>query len=364
MDIDTYAARNEPVWTRLDGLARRAGQHPRSLTPDELAELVTLYGRVSTHLSYVRTHFDDHQLSGRLSALVARAGASLHGTRPRARSSASAFFTSTLPAAVWQLRPFVAASAILTFLPAVLVGLWLTHSPGALHSLAPPADLRNYADQAFGDYYRSQPAIQFATHVYFNNVLVACVAFVGGVLLCVPSAYVLALNGLNLGVAAGVLTAAGKAGRFWVLVLPHGLVELTSVVVAGAAGLRLGWSWIDPGDRTRARAFVEEGRRAIVAIMGVAISLAIAGAIEGTVTGSSLPPEVRVGVGVLAEAALLTYLVAMGRRARAAGVTGSLGEEPLGGVPLGEESLGGEPPREEPSGRPYGLATMSTTATT
>ncbi len=328
MDVDSFATLHAGSWDRLDHLARQAAGHPPSLTPTELEELVSLYGHVSTHLSYVRTHFTEPDLTRRLSGLLARAGASLHGTRPPARRSMAEFFTTTLPAAVWHLRPFIAASAALTFLPALVVGLWLTHSPSALHTIAPPPFARQYVNHSFGDYYHSEPALQFATHVYLNNVLVSLLAFAFGVFLCVPTGFVLVENGINVGAAAGLLTASGKGTHFWVLILPHGLVELTSVVLAGAAGLRLGWTLVDPGDRYRGAALAEEGRRAMVVLLGVVLSLGIAGAIEGTVTGSSLPAGLRVGLGAAAEAALLAYLVVMGRRAHARGFTGALGEVP------------------------------------
>ncbi|HUY86752.1 MAG TPA: stage II sporulation protein M [Acidimicrobiales bacterium] len=294
------------------------------MTAGELEELVTLYGQVSTHLSHVRTNYSDRDLSLKLSSLIARAGACLHGSRSRGGRPVRKFFSTTLPGAVWDLRPFIAVSAALTFVPAIFMGIWLSHSPSALSSLVTPKQVSVYVNSEFANYYRSAPALEFAFHVYINNVVVSILAFAVGALLCLPAAYVLIQNGLNIGVAAGILTAYGKGGRFWVLVLPHGMVELTSVVIAGAAGLSLGWSLVAPGDRTRLGALAEEGRKRIVLVMGVALSLAIAGSIEGTVTGSSLPPWVRLGIGILAESAIIGYLLVMGPRASAAGATGSL----------------------------------------
>jgi uncharacterized membrane protein SpoIIM required for sporulation len=309
MDVDSFIAKNAPAWSRLDELSRRAASDPGRLGAEDLDEFARLYGQVSTHLSQATTRYGDPGLSARLSGILARAGASLHGSRRRARPSLATFLRVTVPEAIAHLGPFIGVSAALTFVPALLMALWITHSPSLVHSLAPPADIRRYVNESFGNYYRSAPAIQFSTHVYVNNVLVAMEAFAFGALLCVPTALILVVNGVNLGVAAGLLTATGHASRFWVLVTPHGMLELTSVVVAGAAGLRLGWTVVDPGDRWRRQAFAEEGRQAVVALVAVAFSLGVAGAIEGTVTGSSLPPWIRVGIGAVAETAVLAYLI-------------------------------------------------------
>jgi uncharacterized membrane protein SpoIIM required for sporulation len=105
---------------------------------------------------------------------------------------------------------------------------------------------------------------------------------------------------------------------------------LSAVVVAAAAGLRLGWTLIDPGDRRRPRALAEEGRRAVTLVMGAAAMLVVAGIIEGFVTGSSLPTWARVGIGVAVEVAFVFYVLVYGRRARAEGLTGALGEVDVG----------------------------------
>jgi uncharacterized membrane protein SpoIIM required for sporulation len=87
------------------------------------------------------------------------------------------------------------------------------------------------------------------------------------------------------------------------------------VVVAGSAGLRLGWSLIDPGDRLRRDALTEEGRRSVVLVLGLVATFGVAGLIEGFVTGSGLPTVVRVGIGVLVELAFVLYVVVLGREA-------------------------------------------------
>lgn len=331
MDLDQWLARNSPSWSRLEEILARAGPNARRLGDAELDELVLLYQRVSSHLSYATTNFHDPGLTTRLSRLVSQAGALVYGTRPRTLRSVADFFTATLPGAIWHARRQMAVSAALLLVPAVALGVWLAVSPRAVDASAPAALRQAYIDHDFAAYYRSAPSAQFASHVYTNNVVVSLEAFGLGILLCVPAALVLAANGANLGVAAGLFTAAGQAPKFWGLVLPHGLIELTSVVIAGAAGIRIGWSVIDPGDRTRREALALEAGRCVVLVIGTVFTLAVAGTIEGFVTGSALATAARVGLGVAVEVAFLTYVVVLGRRAARAGRTGLLGEGRDGG---------------------------------
>jgi uncharacterized membrane protein SpoIIM required for sporulation len=326
MDIDQFLARNTLTWNRLDHLTGRASGGVRRLSGAELKELISLYQRTASHLSYAQSNFNDAGLTARLSQQVAASGAIIYGSRPRSIRAAGLFFTRTFPAALWRIRWFVAISAALTFGPAVAVGGWLANSPRAVDASAPAAVRQAYVNQDFAAYYSSQPAAAFATEVYTNNIRVAALAFAGGILVCIPTAYLLVTNGAGVGQAAGLFAAAGQSAKFWGLILPHGLLELTSVIIAGAAGLRLGWAVIDPGDRTRSTAIAEEGRRSVVIVMGVVLTLLVAGIIEGFVTGSALPTVVRVGIGVAVEAAFLVYAVGLGRAAAGEGFTGALNE--------------------------------------
>lgn len=331
MDIDQYIASNAPVWDRLAQLTVRAQRGAGRLNAAELEELVRLYQRVATHLSYARTYYRDPALTAKLSGLVARSGAIVYGARPRTLRAIGRFFAVTFPAALWHIRWFVVVATLVSLLPAAGFGIWLANSPAAVEATAPAAVREAYVNHDFEAYYSSAPASEFAASVFANNVQVAFLAFALGILLCVGTLYVLIGNGANLGVALGLFAAVGQQPKFWGLILPHGLLELTSVFIAGAAGLRLGWTLIDPGDRPRLAALAEEGRRTVVIVIGLILTFGVAGAIEGFVTGRPWPTALRVGIGVVAEAAFLAYAYTLGRRAAARGLSGALGEEDEGG---------------------------------
>jgi uncharacterized membrane protein SpoIIM required for sporulation len=182
-------------------------------------------------------------------------------------------------------------------------------------------------DEAFASYY--DPGAGFAAVVGTNNAWVAalCVALgISGI----GTLYVLANNAVNVGATGGMMAAHDSLGIFFQLITPHGLLELTSIFVAGAAGLRLFWAWVDPQGRPRARALAEEGRALITVVIGLAGALLLSGVVEGFVTGSTLPWWLKIVIGAIALAAFWTYTIVLGRRAVAEGETGDLEEDAAG----------------------------------
>jgi uncharacterized membrane protein SpoIIM required for sporulation len=163
--------------------------------------------------------------------------------------------------------------------------------------------------------------------VWTNNAQAAAMCLVLGIFLGLPVLWILFQNMLNVGVGIGLMFSAGRLDTFLGLILPHGLLELSAVFVAAGTGLRLGWTLIDPGPRSRRTALAEEGRAALGMAIGLALVLFVSGAIEGFVTPSGLPTWARIGIGILAEAAFLTYVYVLGGRAARAGDTGDVGAD-------------------------------------
>lgn len=326
VDVDRFIITNQASWSRLEQLTASASGSGARLRPAEVDELVQLYQRASTHLSHARTQQADPALVARLTRLVATSGGVLYGTRSRSLSGAARFFTTSFPAAVWHARRFVVVSALLVLVPAVLVGAWLARSDVALEASAPAALREAYVEEDFEAYYSSAPAGEFATAVTVNNIQVGFLAFAAGILVCVATAFILVNNGANAGQAAGLFAAVGQQPKFYGLILPHGLLEISAIVVAGGAGLAIGWAIIDPGDRSRGEALAEQGRRSAVIALGLMLAFIVAGTIEGFVTPSGLPTSMRIAIGVTVFVAFWTYVVVLGRRAAALGYTGAFGE--------------------------------------
>lgn len=329
MDIDRYIARNEPTWQRLDELTGSARRRIGSLEPAEIEELVQLYQRTSAHLSYVRTYLRDPVLISRLTRLVATANGVLYGKRAKTWKAVARFFLLTYPAAVYHCRRAIGIAAAVFFVPALLLGVHLSTSPSALDASGSKKIREHYVHNLFEEYYSDQPAPVFFTQVTTNNIRVSFFAYAfGAVSGGLGAVFMLLMNGAPLGIIGAWMISEGEFGRFLGFIIPHGALELSAIVIAGGAGIKLGWTLVVPGDRARAEAFREEGLRSVTILIGLMTMFLSAGIVEGFITGRGLPVAARVGIGVLLWAGYVLYLVTQGRRATLEGVTGLLSEPP------------------------------------
>lgn len=326
MDIDVFVAAHAAEWRRLESLTGRSGRVSK-LSGAELDELVDLYQRTATHLSVVRTNSPDPMLVDRLSSLVARARSAVAGARTPSWEIVARFVQVTFPTAVYRIRWWVLVTGVVCLGLSLALGTWVALNPEVQQSIDSPEAIKQLVEQDFEEYYSSAPAGSFAAQVFTNNVWVAARALVAGILLGLPTVYVLLHNFANLGVMGGLMVANGRGPLFFGLITPHGLIELSSVLIAGAAGLKIGWTVVDPGPRKRAEAIAQEFRSLVTVSLGLIIVLAAAGIIEAFVTPSGLPTVARVGIGVVAEVLLVWWIVVYGRRGVAAGVTGDLDED-------------------------------------
>ena len=322
MDVDSFIARHSAEWARLDALARR-----RRLTGDEADEIVVLYRRAATHLALVQSRTPDPALAARLSSLLARGrAATVGGSRTSGWSALARGVMVDFPVTVYRTWRWWVGMLVVNLGIAAAMMLWLRSHPERITRLVSSDDIRQLVDHDFRDYYSEHPAQAFAAQVWTNNAVVSALALFLGVTL-VGTLYVMWQNTVNLGIVGGAMLGAGKSSVFFGLILPHGMLELTAVFIAGGIGLRTGWAWVAPGALPRSRALAEAGRAMAVVALGLVGVLAVSGVIEAFVTPSGLPTAVRIGIGALAEIAFLTYVVVLGRRGVRAGATGDLPAE-------------------------------------
>lgn len=319
MDVEAFVSVHQPQWDRLAHLTR----HQRRLTGAEADELVSLYQRVGTHLTALRASGADPVTIGRLSGLIADARGAVTGAQAPVWRDISRYFLVSFPAALYKSRRWWLTIGLLFYLVAAWMAWRVIAHPEIIESITTPAQVQELVDKDFANYYSENPAQDFALQVWLNNSMISAAVLALGVLI-VPTFFILWSNAENLGVIAGLMIGHDRADVFFGLITPHGLLELTAVFVASAAGLRLGWSWIAPGPRTRMQALAQEGRATVGMAIGLTAVLLISGLIEAMITPSPLPTAVRVGIGVLAEVAFLVYVWTLGRRAVKAGEYGDV----------------------------------------
>ena len=297
-NLDQFVSDRAPTWTELETLIDHAGSRPSRLGAGGVRRLGACYRAVAADLALARRRFPGDPVVARLERLVQRGRQSVY-SYPSSRASVWEFFANGYWRRVRERKGVLAISFLCLAVPTLLGGYWAWRDPGPASGLAPgqyqSVTQPRTPGQSLGLTVDDESAM--ASQIFTNNIGVTFLAFAGGLLLGLGTLYVLLQNGLQIGVVGGLAIGSGNGRPFFELVTAHGVLELSCIVVAGAAGLRLGWAIIDPGNRTRGEALREEARAAIEIILGTAPWLVVAGLVEGFVTpsGTGLPTVLAVG---------------------------------------------------------------------
>jgi uncharacterized membrane protein SpoIIM required for sporulation len=324
MDLDALTAARREEWARLDELSRR-----RSLSGAEVDELVTRYRAASADLAEIKTASGRTPQGAYVSTLLARTRLRLTGARENPGALIPRFFLRQLPAALYRVRWSTLAVTVAFLAVCTLVGAWIASDAAALAALGDQADLQYYAEEEFTSYYTENPAAVFAGTVWTNNAWIAAQCVLFGITGIWP-VMVLIQNAVGIGTAAAVMFAFDRGDVFFQFILPHGLLELTCIFVAGAAGLQIFWAWIAPGPRTRLESLAAAGRSLGTIAVGLVFALGLSGIVEGFVTPQPWPAGIKIALGALALGVFLAYMLILGRIAAREGESGDLTEYEAG----------------------------------
>lgn len=328
MRQDDFVARFQDEWARLDTWldrrARPARDDRRRTGVDALDDIdfAAAYRRACQHLAIARRRGYSPLVQQRLEGLMQRGHDVLYRPPGLRVGQVLAFFRAGLPRVVRRNARFMWISALLFFVPLVLMAVLLQSHPELAHAVMPQDELakmeRMYdpADASHATGRESGTNLQMFGYYIFNNVSIAFQAFASGLLFGVGTIYVLLMNGVMIGTVAGHLTAIGYGGPFWRFVCGHSGPELMSVVLSGGAGLRIGWSLVAPGRSSRRRALVEAARDGALVALGCFGLLVLAAFLEAYWSSIGwMPSAVKFGFGGTLWALILFWLWRGGRHA-------------------------------------------------
>ncbi len=296
MNLEGFTRSREPSWRELESLLDRARGRGERLGAADARRMGSLYRGAAADLALARRRFPADPIRARLDELVRRAGAVVYHGRAD-RSSAREFIARTYWVRVAERPRLLALAALLLLAPALLTALWALQDPGGAIDFI-PSEFRGATDPPRQDGGTAGREAAFSALLFTNNIRVTIVAFALGITAGIGTAVLVASNGLLLGAVAGVAIDAGNGRAFLEFIIPHGPIELTCVVVAAAAGLRLGWAVASPGNLPRPTAIAREGRCAAEIVIGTMPWLVLAGLSESYVRGSGLPLGGLMAVGL------------------------------------------------------------------
>jgi uncharacterized membrane protein SpoIIM required for sporulation len=318
-----FTGRRQREWDQLDSLVRMAhARSLRALLPEQIAQLSPLYRDACADLSRAQGARYSAPLIEYLQGLAAAAHGVLYG-HPRGRWSVVGGRRSSLqlaveafPRAVRRHKVAMLIAFLLFFVP-FFGGFFATLlDPSFALRIVPEGQLRPLVDaykEGFSSARGAGLDVAMAGFYVNNNVGIALRCFATGLVFGLGSAFYLVENGLATGAIMGYVAAHGAGDNILTFVVGHGSLELGAIVLAGGAGLSLGWSIVAPGNQTRLASLQARARSVVIVVFGAAVMLFMAAAVEGFWSASALPSIVKRGVGAGMFTLVAAYVLLAGR---------------------------------------------------
>lgn len=318
---ERYAAGWRAFAARLDRLERQApAKNAPQTTPLPVAELPSAYRQLCQQLAIARHRRYSASLLARLNQLALRAYQQIYRAPQRRWPVVLRFLTADFPQRVRADAGLFWLCAALFYLPLLGMGWAVYQAPELVYSLLSPesvADLEAmYAPGKAGAGRNDADDLAMFGYYIYNNIGLGFRTFAGGMLLGVGAAFMLLLNGVFIGAVSGYLTARGFVETFYTFIAGHGAFELTGIVLAGVAGLKLGWAVAAPGRLRRVESLRRAAASGVRLILGVVALLLLAAFIEAFWSSNrAIPAEIKYAVGGAGWLLVILYLTLAGRRA-------------------------------------------------
>lgn len=299
--IQPFIEQNQSTWSQLEDLLSSLGRKP---TKNQIDQLGLLYRQVSSHYAYAQTYFRAHQITDYLKTLVIRAHNIIYGAKQKNQwQTILHFFLHHFPQLLYHRAQFFLI-ALLLLVAGFILAYFLTlvndsYARVFLGNLTPL-----HPDEIGKQQWNHAIA---SSSILINNIYVAFFCFAWGALFGIGTVYTLFVNGAMIGSLAALYQQIGGNYVFWAYILPHGIIELTAIFIAGSAGLSLAYHFFVPGELTRYQSFKKEGKVTIKLIFGVIPLFIIAAMIEGYVTPAPWPYWAKYVFAFLTWILLLVY---------------------------------------------------------
>jgi uncharacterized membrane protein SpoIIM required for sporulation len=304
MDEVAFLQQNADKWERFEHLL-----DDDTADPDRLADL---YVELTDDLAYAQTFYPESDTTRYLNDLAGRAHQEVYQTQSETWRRLRTFWTEEIPATLAATRTAQGLSLAI-FLLAVGVGtLSAAYDPGFVRLILGDAYVNEtLASIQAGDpmaVYKEMHQVPMFLGIALNNIRVAFLAFAAGVLCSVGTAVVLVQNGIMIGAFHYLFYEYGLLGRSLLVVYIHGTLELSAIVVAGAAGFVMGNGLLFPGSYPRLTAFRRSAKKGLKIVVGLVPVFAAAAFLEGFVTRyTQMPAALSLSIIGMSLAAVVGY---------------------------------------------------------
>lgn len=309
MNVKQFVQRHRQEWSELEKAVATIHKKGSNITAANINHFHQLYQKAAQNLSYSQTYYPNEEVTGYLNSLVSKAHNLLYKDQTTSLGQFKHFFTRTfIRLFLEQWKAVFVAMALFTL--GMLGGFFsILHDPLNLYTVL-PSDMAKAVDPAqlgSSDGMVNSPLM--STQIMTNNIQVAFLAFAGGVTLGLLTVYVMIYNGVIVGALAGLFWHAGKTYDFWAYIVPHGMIELTAIFIAGGSGLLMGYKLFVPGPFSRGYQLKRQAKRSVQLLLGTIPLFIIAGIIEGFITPAAISLEAKYFVALLTVVGLVMYVL-------------------------------------------------------
>jgi uncharacterized membrane protein SpoIIM required for sporulation len=314
---DEFIAARQADWSELDVLLQRAQERGvRRLEAEQIARLAERYRALAGDIARAQGARFSGELVTSLERLAARAHSTLYAAPPWRLRALWELLATGFPRTLRRRAVFFAIAAVLFALPMLAGFIGAMVSPTFASRVLPPAALEQAAE-SYGQGFRAgrgdgEGAMMTGFYIY-NNIGIAFRCFAAGIFFGLGSVFFLVYNGVVIGTMLGHVVSLGYGGNILSFVASHSPFELTAIVIAGGAGLQMGYALVQTDGEPRLASLRRQGPEIIRLVMGAAAMLLIAAFIEGLWSGSSLPLVVKLVAGAVLSVLVAAYLLLAGR---------------------------------------------------
>jgi uncharacterized membrane protein SpoIIM required for sporulation len=309
---ERFVEEKRQQWRKLRNMLEVMKKSYQDLSEEEMHEFPRLYRLLCADLAEARMLKLSPDVLNYLNSLVGEAHRFLYSFPPVTLAQVRYFFREKLPATLLYNWRFFLASAFFFFISFFVSYFVIYKNPQFAHFIMPQQVLdsmeASYSTEIERD---GSVGIGTAAASFYiqHNISIAFCSFAAGVLIGIGTIFFLVYNGIALGTIAGYINALGYGAHFWAFVTAHSVMELTGLVIAGAAGLLLGYSIIS-GNKYYRKDWLKIQKNNILTLLTPCIFLlTIAAIIEGNISPSPLPYPIKAGIAICSLVALVFYFI-------------------------------------------------------
>lgn len=333
MQETEFIAQNKEKWNEFEEVLKSKDKDPDRLT--------SLFVEMTDDLSYAQTNYPNRSVKVYLNGVSQKIHTAIYKNKRDRKSNRKGFWSVELPAALWAARkPLLYAFVLFTL--GISIGVFSDMYYPEFARIVLSDGYVEMTEQFIKDgdpmqVYKDRDQLEMFFMIAINNIQISLAAFVLGILWGVGTAYVLLSNGIMFGAFMHFFFKRDLGTESVLTVMQHGTLELSMIVISGAAGFMIAKGILFPGTYTRLESMVMQARHAIKVMIPVFILLLYAAFIESFLTRyTELPNALRAFSIFLSAAIVIGYFVWYPYYQNKKGVFNKIKEEE---IPIGNKSL-------------------------